>query len=181
VKVLKNILESYFERAILFDMVLAFVIVLIYYFFPTALDKVLIFQSSLSGDLLSVVLTLLSTLFGFLITVSTILATFRSNFKKDLEKLEGGKDAANKVQSINSKITVDEQLYGTDLFQFIQGSFRESIIECALLMITVLFMVWADLSTIEVESLITVLILFLMCLLYFRSVYLFRLILDSFR
>lgn len=142
-------MQKYFEFGIYWDLLLAILLIIFSCFEQSAVNKLVLFQStaSLDGFIVSLI-TISATLLGFLLTIITVIVTFKKGFE-DKPSNDGNTNPENvngagpveekKIASVFSKpITKEEKFYKSVIQQQVVNVFGNATYEMGIVLFLLL-------------------------------------------
>jgi len=176
-------MQRYFDNSLLTDLILAIIIgLIIYYSRPWVQDYIQLPKSETLNEFNVSMITVSATLLGFLLTIVTVIVTFKNSFKEKSIKAE---ETPKKVYEIpqetvfEKKIKKENIFYNTPIHKAVINVFISATYEIAL----VLFCLMAiQFNIIYFSTLLVAIINFcifiLLILTLGRSLYIFHLFLN---
>ncbi len=174
-------LQWYFDYPILCDILIVCLGVILTFIFKNQIGQIFDYPSSVELDGFgTLILTVSATLIGFLLTIITVIVTFRNGFSQQVLQ-----DKSEEVIDENEGIPIDtvfdkslskeEQFYDSDLYKYVVHVLISSVIELGVLSFGVLVVKFGiiDLS-IFVLSYFYLSIFMILSLAVFRSFILFK-------
>lgn len=148
-----------------------------YFIFPYLKENEKLYQIQL--HLINSLIPLGSTLLGFLLTVVTIIITFKNSYEANNEKQTEVDYVEQGTTIFDRKVNKEKLFYGTPLHSFVTKVFLSAIIEIGLalgILILLHFFLHKDLLNYSLPIVVGVLLLILVSM--FKSLYIFKLFLN---
>lgn len=179
-------MRRYLEHAIVFDFLICVVVILGLYFGKPWLNKCIHLKGSGSmKELGDALITVSATLIGFLLTIITVIVTFKKGFEdkppaqKEINENDIPYNESPKETVFDKKISKEEQFYGSDIHKNVANVFIDATYETGFLLFILLGM---KVNVVELPStfitILTITALIFITLAAIRSFYIFKLFLK---
>ena len=130
-------------------------------------------------NLVNTLITLGSTLLGFLLTVVTIIITFKNSYKTTENKSQEKDYVKEGTTIFDSKVDKEKLFYGTPMYYFVTKVFLAAIFEIGIsLSILILLHFALNKSYLYYSLPVVISVLTLVLLAMFKSLYIFKLFLN---
>lgn len=178
-------MEKYLNRAILIDSVICLLLGITLVYFKSTIECVInVPNEEELGSFGSSLITVSATLVGFLLTIITVIVTFKNGFE-DVKKIDKKPEIKQETNEevfdtvFNKKITKEEQFYSTPIHKKVADVFLFATYEIGIVFFILLLL---QFNIIQVSTYITFILTFLsfliMLVAIFRSFYIFKLFLN---
>jgi len=168
----------YFNKSGTIDLILSIVVgILVYFAIPYLKLTEGYYQTQL--NLINTLITLGSTLLGFLLTVVTIIITFKNSYETNKDKQQNIDHVKQGTTIFDKKVDKETLFYGTPLHSFVTKVFLSAIIEIGIALgVLILLHFFLDKDLLNYSLPIVVSSLTLILLSMIKSLYIFKLYLN---
>lgn len=170
-------MRKYIDNALIIDLILVVVIFIFsHYSFK---NYIIISEKQSITNFISSLITVGATLLGFLLTIVTIIITFKKGFEGQKEEVVIDVDQVPQNSIFSRKISKVDHFYNTNIHKKAATVFVNSIYEILIVLVT-LFLVQFNLERIldQFLTLITLSSFLIVLLTLLRSIYIFQLFLK---
>lgn len=172
------VMKKYIDNALFFDLILSATLCFLIFLGRDSIQKVFSIPSTDNLNSLCVsLITVCATLIGFLLTIITVILTFKKGFTHDqLAKNDTEANGLENVSVFERKRTKTEQFYGSMMHAMVVKVFISSTFELVFILVILLLLQFnVIILPIGLSVLIHLGILFLLLFTMTRCLYIFRL------
>jgi hypothetical protein len=169
-------IQKYLNGAIFYDILVGIILGFTFYLLIQKFSLNIDFPKDQSG-LVSSILVVSSMLLGFLMTIITVIITFKKGFEIKIENdCENYKKLNNPESTVFDKKPKQHHFYGTPMVEFVTTNFIKSAIEISIVVIFLLIREFFNPNIPEIISAsITLCIIVMLSLTIIRSLHVFKL------
>lgn len=177
-------MRRYIDYAIIWDLLLVIIVGLIIFSLRPALKVVFTLPKveSLFSFGISLI-TVSATLFGFLLTIITVIVTFKKGFDDNTEKDNGNEDSEPSttppINIFDKHISKEQKFYGGSIYKSVVNVFINSTYEIGIALLILLFI---QFNIVSISKFLIALISFgvfiILMLTIIRCLYIFKLFLN---
>lgn len=171
-------MKKYLDKALVFDLLICILFSLVVFFSRCYLKNYIEIPSNETIDKFSgSLITVGTTLIGFLLTIVTVIITFKNSFQN--QKPSTANEPSEEKTIFDKKISKEEQFYNSDIHKHVMNVFLRATYEVGLIVFMLLVFKSGVFSiTTFWNMLINSLSFIIISLAVFRSFYVFHLFLN---
>lgn len=124
-------MQRYLNNSIVYDIVISFTVTLVSYFILSSIWSELL-EYNHTGFINSfevALITVGSTLIGFLLTIITVIVTFKKGFEDSNKQKSANLDAVENLSVFDKKPTNETKFYGTNIHKYVVNVFIDAAYE----------------------------------------------------